>query len=97
MAGDVYPKLIIRFPVSLCVGVLRSGRAARAPEDDRAGHPYPRQSGARVAQNEKLELTWKTAETMAKAMKATNENAMTSTEAEIVCETAPSQRSRSAR
>ena len=69
--------------------------------DDRAGHPYPRPPGPHAVrslpQKLKLELTWKTAETMAKAMNATNEKAATRTEAEIVCETAPSQRSRSAR
>ena len=51
--------------------------------------PYP--------QKRKLELTSKTAATMAKAMKATKEKAATRTEAEIVCETVPSQRSSSAR
>ena len=50
-----------------------------------------------LPQKLKLELTWKTAETMANAMKATNEKATMSTEAEIVCESVPSQRSSSAR
>ena len=49
------------------------------------------------AQNLKDELTSKTAATIANAMKATNEKAATSTEAEIVCEMVPSQRSSSAR
>jgi len=53
--------------------------------------------GRPCPQKLKLELTWKTAETMAKAMKATNEKATMSTEAEIVCESVPSQRSSSAR
>lgn len=70
------------------------GRDAVAPltYDAKPGSGNPQ-----GAQNLKDELTSKTAATIAKAMKATNEKAAMSTVAEIVCEIVPSQRSSSAR